>query len=89
MGYLLQIWMYVTPVVYPTSLVPGRWRWILYLNPMTGLTDGFRAAFLGKSIEPGPIVLSSIASVVILAAGSGLFREGGAPFCRYHLEEAG
>ena len=73
MGYLLQIWMYVTPVVYPASLVPERWRWILYLNPMTGLTEGFRAAFLGKSIEPGPIVLSSIASVVILAAGLAYF----------------
>ena len=73
MGYLLQVWMYATPVVYPASLVPGRWRWILYLNPMAGLTDGFRAAFLGKSIEPGPIVLSCIASVVILAAGLAYF----------------
>jgi len=69
MGYLLQVWMYATPVVYPASLVPGRWRWILYLNPMAGLTEGFRAAFLGKPLESGPIALSCIASVVFLAIG--------------------
>lgn len=69
MGYLLQIWMYATPVVYPASLVPGRWRWILYLNPMAGLTEAFRAAFLGKPLEPGPIALSCIASVAVLAVG--------------------
>jgi len=69
MGYLLQVWMYATPVVYPASLVPGRWRWILYLNPMAGLTEAFRAAFLGKPLEPGPIALSCIASVAVLGIG--------------------
>jgi len=73
MGYLLQIWMYATPVVYPTSLVPERWRWILYLNPMAGLTEGFRAAFLGKAVEPGPVVLSCVASVAVLAVGAAYF----------------
>jgi lipopolysaccharide transport system permease protein len=73
MGYLLQVWMYATPVIYPASLVPGRWRWILYLNPMAGLTEGFRAAFLGKPIEPGPIILSCVASIAILAAGIAYF----------------
>jgi len=69
MGYLLQVWMYATPVVYPASLVPGPWRWILYLNPMAGLTEAFRAAFLGKPFEPGPIALSCVASVAVLAIG--------------------
>ncbi len=73
MGYLLQVWMYATPVVFPASLVPGRWRWILYLNPMAGLTEGFRAAFLGKPIEPGPFALSCIASVAVLVAGVAYF----------------
>ena len=65
--------MYATPVVYPTSLVPERWRWILYLNPMAGLTEGFRAAFLGKAVEPGPVVLSCVASVAVLAVGVAYF----------------
>ncbi|TFG58283.1 MAG: ABC transporter permease [Deltaproteobacteria bacterium] len=73
MGYLLQVWMYATPVIYPASLVPGQWRWILYLNPMAGLTEGFRAAFLGKPIEPGPIALSFFASIAIFAAGMAYF----------------
>ncbi|MBE0602883.1 MAG: ABC transporter permease, partial [Deltaproteobacteria bacterium] len=73
MGYLLQIWMYATPVVYPASLFPERWQWILYLNPMAGLTEGFRAAFLGKPLDPGPIALSSIVSIAILAAGVSYF----------------
>jgi len=73
MGYLLQVWMYATPVVYPASLVPGRWRWILYLNPMAGLTEGFRAAFLGKPIDPAPLALSCVASVAILVVGGVYF----------------
>jgi len=73
MGYLLQVWMYATPVVYPASLVPGPWRWILYLNPMAGLTEAFRAAFLGRPLEPGPLALSCVASVGVLAVGAVYF----------------
>jgi lipopolysaccharide transport system permease protein len=73
MGYLLQVWMYATPVVYPASLVPERWRWVLFLNPMAGLTEGFRAAFLGKPLEPVPVALSCVSAAAILAAGAAYF----------------
>ena len=73
MGYLLQVWMYATPVVYPASLVPERWRWILFLNPMAGLTEGFRAAFLGKPLEPVSIILSCVSAAAILTAGAAYF----------------
>lgn len=73
MAYLLQVWMYATPVVYPASLFPERWRWFLYLNPMAGLTEGFRAAFLGKPIDPGPLALSCLVSIAALAAGVAYF----------------
>jgi lipopolysaccharide transport system permease protein len=46
--FMIQFWMFATPVVYPASLVPEAWRWILYLNPMAGFVEGFRAAFLGQ-----------------------------------------
>ena len=49
--FLLQVWLYATPVVYSASLVPPRWRWLLYLNPMAGPVDGFRAAFLGRRLD--------------------------------------
>jgi lipopolysaccharide transport system permease protein len=50
--FMVQVWMYVTPVIFPVSLVPPKWQWLLYLNPMTGLVEGFRAAFLGKPFDP-------------------------------------
>lgn len=46
--FLVQIWMYVTPVIYGSSLVPERFRWLLGLNPMTGVVEGFRWALLGN-----------------------------------------
>jgi lipopolysaccharide transport system permease protein len=46
--FLLQVWLYATPVVYSAALVPPRWRWLLYINPVAGPVDGFRAAFLGR-----------------------------------------
>ena len=41
--FLIQLWMFATPVVYPASLVPEKWQWILYLNPIAGLIEGFRS----------------------------------------------
>jgi lipopolysaccharide transport system permease protein len=49
--YLLQIGMFVTPVVYAVNLLPARFQWLLQLNPMTGVVEGFRWALLGKSVE--------------------------------------
>ena len=48
--YLLQLGMFVTPVVYAVNLLPLRFRWILQLNPMTGVVEGFRWSLLGKSV---------------------------------------
>jgi lipopolysaccharide transport system permease protein len=49
--FVVQVWMYVTPVIFPVALVPPKWQWLLYVNPMTGLVEGFRAAFLGKPFD--------------------------------------
>ena len=51
MPFMVQFWMFATPVVYPASLVPEEWRWLLYLNPMAGIIEGFRSAFLGKPFD--------------------------------------
>ena len=66
--FLLQIWLYITPVVFPVSLVPPRWQWLLHLNPMTGLVEGFRSAFLGKPFDVTGLAISMGTSVVIFAA---------------------
>jgi len=67
--FLVQIWMYATPVVFPLSVVPGRWRWLLYLNPMTGIVEGFRSAVLGKPFDLVPLA-SSLAWAVVLLVGA-------------------
>ena len=46
--YALQVGMFLSPVVYPVELFPERWRWLLSLNPLTGLIGGFRAAFFSR-----------------------------------------
>lgn len=45
--FLVQLWMFVSPVIYPASFVPEKWRWLLSLNPLTGIISGFRVAVFG------------------------------------------
>lgn len=71
--FLIQIWMYATPVVYPLSVVPDRWRWLLYLNPMTGVVEGFRSAFLGKPLHLVALASSIAWAVVLLVAAVAYF----------------
>jgi len=70
--FLTQFWMFVTPVAYPSTLVPERWRLLYGLNPMAGVVDGFRWALLGGTTPPGPMMLVSLAAVAALLVG-GMF----------------
>jgi lipopolysaccharide transport system permease protein len=67
--FLTQLWMFATPVAYPSSLVPQRWRAWYGLNPMAGVVEGFRWALLGKSTAPGPLLWVSISAVLVLLVG--------------------
>ncbi len=60
--FLVQFWMFASPVAYPSSLVPQRWRWLYGLNPMAGVIDGFRWALTGHGQPPGPLMLASAAA---------------------------
>lgn len=71
--FLVQIWMYITPVIYPVSLVPERWQWLLYLNPMTGLIEAFRSAFLGRPFDWGGIGISFAVAVAIFVVAVAYF----------------
>lgn len=73
MGFMLQIWMYATPVIYPSTLVPERWRWVLGLNPMTGLVEGFRSAFLGRPFDLVSVASSSVAATAAFLIGVAYF----------------
>ena len=73
--FLVQVWLYATPIVYPSSLVPERWRTLYAINPMVGVVEGFRWALLGTGTAPGPMILvSGIAAVVTLIGGMFFFR---------------
>ncbi len=73
--FLLQVGLFVTPVIYQVTFVPERWRWLLALNPLTGLIEIFRAAVLGTPVPEGWVVeLSLIMSVAATLAGVWLFR---------------
>ncbi|NND81213.1 MAG: ABC transporter permease [Gammaproteobacteria bacterium] len=67
--YMLQIWMYLTPVIYPVSFVPENWRWLLYLNPMFAWINGIRACFLGQEFDVTGIIVSLIMSLLIFVCG--------------------
>ncbi len=70
--FLIQFWMFASPVAYPSSLVPQRWRWLYGLNPMAGVIDGFRWALTGHGQAPGALLLASTAAVAVVFVG-GLF----------------
>jgi lipopolysaccharide transport system permease protein len=73
--FMVQIWLYVTPVIYPVSIVPERWQWLLYVNPMTGLVEAFRSAFLGKPFDLVGIAISFAVAVVVFAVGVAYFEK--------------
>jgi lipopolysaccharide transport system permease protein len=73
--FLTQFWLFLTPVAYPSTLVPVSWRALYGLNPMAGVVEGFRWALLGKAEGPGALLAVSVAiTIVILVGGLYYFR---------------
>ena len=72
--FLLQLWMFATPVIYPSSLMPERWRWVLAVNPLTGIIEGFRASLLGRPLTWGPLGYSAAVTVLVLVYAAFYFR---------------
>jgi lipopolysaccharide transport system permease protein len=73
--FVAQVWLFATPVIYPTSLLPADWRWLLSLNPMTGVIEGFRWSLLGTGKPSVVVVLVSLGSgLALLASGFAYFR---------------
>src|SRR6266849_1807625 len=68
-GFLIQFWLLATPVAYPSSLIPGRWRPLYGLNPMAGVVEGFRWALLGTSEPPGALLAVSVVAVILILIG--------------------
>jgi lipopolysaccharide transport system permease protein len=75
--YLVQVWMYLTPVVYGITLIPDQYQFLLALNPMTAVVEGFRWALLGSRLAeaqaPGMVILLSVAITVLVLLGGILY----------------
>jgi lipopolysaccharide transport system permease protein len=73
--FLTQIWLFATPIAYPSSLLGEPWRTLYGLNPMVGVVEGFRWALLGADTAPGLMVLlSSLVALGLLVSGAFYFR---------------
>jgi lipopolysaccharide transport system permease protein len=72
--FVVQFWMFATPVIYPASLVPPKWRWALAINPLTGVIEGFRAALFGRPLDWGSLGASIAIAVALLISAAYLFQ---------------
>jgi len=73
--FLVQIWMFLTPVIYPVTIIPERWRWLIALNPMAGIVDAYRSAILGKPFAWGNLGISLGIATVMFLIGLAYFRK--------------
>jgi len=71
--FLIQVWMYASPVVYPLSMVPERWRPLYSLNPMVGIIEGFRWTLLGTAAPDATAMALTAASTIVLLVGGLLY----------------
>jgi len=72
--FVLQLWMFLTPVVYPLSVVPQKWRWLMYINPLTGIVEGIRCVFTAQHFNWTALVFTTVAMVVMLIWSVHTFR---------------
>ncbi len=71
--FLTQIWLFATPIAYPSSLLSEPWRTLYGMNPMAGVVEGFRWALLGTNTAPGPIIFVSASVTFLLLLGGALY----------------
>lgn len=64
--FLIQLWMFASPVIYPASILPAKWRWVLALNPLTGIIENFRVAVFGGRFNWELLAVSAAVTLLIL-----------------------
>jgi homopolymeric O-antigen transport system permease protein len=73
--FVVQFWMFATPVIYPSSILPESWRWVFALNPMTGIIEGFRSAIAGIPLNLSHFAISWGVTLGVLVLGVYVFRK--------------
>lgn len=72
--FLIQLWMFATPIVYPSSIMPTRWRWALAINPLAGIIEGYRSSLFGREMDWRMLGISAGITVVLLVCSAYAFR---------------
>jgi lipopolysaccharide transport system permease protein len=72
--FLIQLWLIVSPVIYSSSVVPARWRWLYSANPLAGVIDGFRSALTGRAFDWPAVALAAAVTLVLLSVSLYAFR---------------
>jgi lipopolysaccharide transport system permease protein len=72
--FIIQLWMFASPVIYPTSIVPQRWKWLVILNPVAGIIEGFRASLTGGPFDWIHISVSAVTTMAVLLCSVYIFR---------------
>jgi lipopolysaccharide transport system permease protein len=71
---IVQVWLFVTPIVYPVDIVPERWRSIYSLNPLVGLIEGFRAVLLNRALNLNALLFSTVITIPLVIYALFVFR---------------
>lgn len=72
--FVVQLWLFASPIIYPSSMLPGKWRWLLRLNPLTGIIEGFRASLFGRQFDWAALSVSATITLAVLVCSAYAFR---------------
>ena len=72
--FVIQLWMFASPVIYPVSIVPEKWRWMVMINPVAGIIEGFRASLTGSPLNWMHISVSAAITLLVLVGSLYIFR---------------
>ncbi len=72
--FVLQLWMFASPIIYPSSVVKAQWRWVLLINPMAGIIENFRASLTGQSVNWQSLGLATALTILMLLVAVYAFR---------------
>ena len=67
--FFIQMLLFITPVIYPATFIPDSWRWVLFLNPMTGVITVMRNSLFGGALDGGLVGISIASTLVLLVVG--------------------
>ncbi len=82
--FIIQVWMYATPVIYPSSIIPAKWQFLLVINPMAPIVESYKYAFLGTgTLNLVYLMISAVITVVVLFTGILIFNKVERTFIDY------